>query len=84
METAPDLLWGTFDDLKNTRRISRSQAYVLLQEGAIKAKRVGGRRLINMRSVDEFLDSCPDHAPREVSREMMRRASRSASRRTAK
>ncbi len=40
--------------------VSRSTAYNLLARGAIRAKRIGGRTLIDVRHSAEWLSSQPD------------------------
>lgn len=45
--------------------IGRSQAYALLNSGAIESKYIGRRRLVDVTSLRAFADALPDH-PRRV------------------
>jgi|SRR5215510_10426084 len=83
-----EILWGTFRDLKRKYSIPRSSGYVLIQEGAIRSKLIRhkgqrgcGRRLIDLRSVESFLNGCPDKPTAAVRRTMTKRAFASADKR---
>jgi excisionase family DNA binding protein len=52
--------WGTFEDVEQTRRVSRSQQYKLIGEGKIVARKLGARTLIDLESVDAYLTALPD------------------------
>jgi hypothetical protein len=80
-----EVLWGTFRDLERKYSIARSSGYVLIQEGLIRSKLIRhkkqrgcGRRLIDMRSVEAFLNGCPEKPTAAVRRTMTRRAFQSA------
>ena len=70
--------WGTLDDLTRLYAITRSSAYFLISEGRIKSRLIRfkhnrggtGRRLVDLRTVEEFLDSCPTRPTRGISRRM--------------
>jgi hypothetical protein len=85
-----EILWGTFRDLKRKYSIPRSSGYVLIAEGAIRSKLVRhkgqrgcGRRLVDMRSVEAFLNGCPEKPTAAVRRTMTKRAFASADKRAA-
>jgi len=85
-----DMRWGMFDDLERLYRITRSAAYYLIAEGKIKSRLIKfqgskgtGRRLIDLRSVEAFLDSCPTTPTKGISRRMRNAAIRSAAARAA-
>jgi hypothetical protein len=85
-----EILWGTFRDLERRYSIPRSSGYVLISEGLIRSKlirhkgqRGAGRRLIDMKSVEEFLAGCPEKPSVKISREMTRRAFQSADKKRA-
>lgn len=78
MDKFNEVLWGTFADLEHRYRIPRSTGYAHLANGDFRSKRVHGRRLIDMRSVEAFLNRCPERPPKKVSREMTLRAFKSA------
>lgn len=48
------------------RRVSRSQAYRLLNAGKIKAKKLGTRTVITAESDHAFVASLPDYEPRQA------------------
>jgi hypothetical protein len=86
-----EILWGTFRDLERKYSIPRSSGYVLIQEGLIRSKLIRhkkqrgcGRRLIDMRSVEAFLNGCPEKPTAAVRRTMTKRAFASADKRAAK
>lgn len=86
-----EILWGTFRDLERRYSIPRSSGYVLIQQGAIRSKLIRhkgqrgcGRRLIDMKSVEEFLNGCPQKPTAAVRRTMTKRAVASADARAAK
>jgi hypothetical protein len=86
-----EILWGTFRDLERKYSIPRSSGYVLISEGLIRSKLIRhkkqrgcGRRLIDMRSVEEFLNGCPEKPTAAVRRRMLKRALASADARAAK
>src|SRR5262249_29461468 len=81
----PDIWWGTFNDLKRVFSIPRSTAYLLIERKLIRSRLIPskgqrgiGRRLIDLRSVEEFLDGCPTRPTPAVRRKMKRRAEKSA------
>jgi hypothetical protein len=57
---AADATWGTIDDVARTRRLSRFAIYNAIHDGRVKAKKAGSRTLINLPSVDAYLDALPD------------------------
>jgi hypothetical protein len=86
-----EILWGTFRDLERKYSIPRSSGYVLIQQGAIRSKLIRhkgqrgcGRRLIDLRSVEAFLNGCPEKPTAAVRRTMTKRAFASADKRAAK
>jgi hypothetical protein len=83
-----EVLWGTFRDLARKYSIPRSSGYVLIQQGAIRSKLIRhknqrgcGRRLIDMRLVEAFLNGCPEKPTAAVRRTMIKRAVASAGKR---
>ena len=69
-----DKKWGPLDDLEWLYGITRSAGYYLIAEGKIKSKLIKfrgshgtGRRLVDFRSVESFLDSCPTKPTKAVS-----------------
>jgi hypothetical protein len=85
-----EIRWGTLDDLTRLFGLTRSAGYYLIAEGKIKSRLVRfkhshgtGRRLIDMRSVEAFLDACPITPTKGVSRRMRNAALRSAAVRAA-
>jgi len=85
-----EILWGTFRDLERKYSIPRSSGYVLIQEGLIRSKLIRhkgqrgcGRRLIDMRSVEAFLNGCPEKPTAAVRRTMTKRAFASVDKRAA-
>ena len=86
-----DQRWGTFDDLERLYGLNRSVGYYLISEGEIKSRlirfkgsRGTGRRLIDFKSVETFLDSCPTATTKGITRRMRNAAMRSAAVRSAK
>ena len=82
--------WGPLDDLTRLYGITRSAAYHLIAEGKIKSRLVRfkhsrgtGRRFIDLRSVEAFLDACPITPTKGVSRRMRNAALRSVAVRAA-
>src|SRR5262249_53167902 len=83
--------WGTLDDLWRLYGLTRSTGYYLIAEGKIKSRLVRfahsrgtGRRLIDMRTVERFLQSCPTSPAKNISRRMRNAALRSAAARSGK
>jgi excisionase family DNA binding protein len=54
-----DARWCTINDVAETRRISRFQIYKLINEGSVKARKLGSRTLIDLQSLDAYLDALP-------------------------
>jgi hypothetical protein len=54
--------WGDFKALQNRfpGAWGRTRAYALLNEGKLRAKRVGGRTLWDFASADELIAGSPD------------------------
>ena len=85
-----DQRWGSFEDLERLYGITRSAGYFLIAEGRIKSRLIRfhgskgtGRRLVEFRSVEAFLDSCPVTPTKGVSRRTRNAALRSAAVRVA-
>jgi excisionase family DNA binding protein len=51
--------WGSFQDVEETRRISRSEQYKLIRAGRIVARKLGTKTLIDLQSVDDYISSLP-------------------------
>ena len=86
-----DQRWGTFDDLERLYGLSRSVGYYLIAENKVKSRlirfkgsRGTGRRYIDLRTVEFFLDSCPVTTTKGITRRMRNAAMRSAAVRSAK
>lgn len=47
----------TVDDLMKVMRVSKPTVYNQFKSGALKSKKVGGRRLVSHESLTEFLNS---------------------------
>ena len=60
---AADARWGTINDVAETRRVSRFQTYKLINQGIVRARKLGSRTLIDLRSVDAYLDTLPEVRP---------------------
>ena len=72
-----DKRWGSLDELEHLYGITRSCGYFLIAEGKIKSRLIRfkhskgtGRRLVDFRSVEAFLDSCPTDPTQGISRRM--------------
>ena len=86
-----DQRWGSLDDLERLYGLSRAVGYYLIAENKIKSRlirfkgsRGTGRRLIDLRTVESFLDSCPVMTTKGISRRMRNAAFRSAAARSVK
>ena len=85
-------VWNTVDQITASHGLSRNVLYKLIDEGIIQAKLVcipgskgRGHRLINVRSVERFIEACDTYAPAKVTRRMRQLARASvASRQVAK
>jgi hypothetical protein len=82
--------WGTMDDLERLYGLARSMGYYLLSEGKIKSRLIRirgskgtGRRLIDLRSVERFIENCPVTPTKSVSRRTRNAGLRSAAVRSA-
>lgn len=51
------------DDAAEHIGISRSQVYILLGDGKLKARKAGGRTLIDYSSIKAYHASLPDYVP---------------------
>jgi hypothetical protein len=51
--------WGSFQDVEETRSISRSEQYKLIRTGRIVARKLGSKTLIDLQSVDDYIASLP-------------------------
>src|SRR5262245_11300155 len=66
--------YGTLRDVELTRRVSRANAYKLIGDGKIIARKLGSRTLIDLQSLDAYLASlpsatvAPSRAPHEQKR----------------
>ncbi len=58
--TQPSPLLLTVPDACRRAALSRSRLYRLMDAGEIRAKKLGGRRLIVTESLDAFVDAIPD------------------------
>jgi len=87
-----DRAWVSVKRITASHSLSRNSLYKLIDEGIIRAKLVRipgskalGHRLINVRSVERFIESADTYAPPTVTRKMRQLARASvASRRAAK
>lgn len=52
--------WASFNDLRDRYPLSRNRAYKLLAQGKLKAKRLGGRTVWDLRSAEALFDALPD------------------------
>ena len=86
-----DQRWGSLDALERLYDITRYAAYDLIAEGKIKSRLIRfkgskgtGRRLVDFRSVEAYLDSCPVTTTKGISRRMRHAALCSAAARSVK
>lgn len=52
--------WATFNDLRDLYPLSRNRAYKLLALGKLRAKRLGGRTVWDLKSAEALFESLPD------------------------
>jgi hypothetical protein len=91
-ESRSDREWVSVPQIAASHHLSRNSIYKLIDEGVIKAKLVRipgskalGHRLINVRSVERFIEAQDTYAPAKVTRQMRKLARASvASRQVAK
>lgn len=79
-----EAFWGSFNRLEARYGIPRSSAYQHIENGDFRSRLVGNRRLIDFRSVDAYLEKCPERPSRKVSRAMTINAFKSADARAQK
>jgi hypothetical protein len=72
-DTLNEILWGRFPDVERVFSIPRSTTYDLINEGLIrsrllrqKGQRGSGVRLIDMQSVRDYIESCPQKTPKAI------------------
>ncbi len=53
--------WGSLEQLRQRYPLGRTRAYQLLNEGKLKAKRLGGRTVWDFASADQLFTSLPDY-----------------------
>jgi len=68
-----EVLWGTFDVATRRSSLSRGTLYNLIADGLIRSRvirrknaRGAGHRLIDLRSLDEFIENSPSDSPEKV------------------
>src|SRR5262249_7082012 len=68
-----EILWATMNIASRTRSLSRGTLYNLIKDGSIKSRvirrpnaRGAGLRLIDLASLDAFIEGCPSDIPDEV------------------
>jgi hypothetical protein len=85
-------VWDSVEQVIASHALSRNTLYKLIDEGVIRSKLIQvpgskgqGHRLIDVHSLERFINSCNTHAPAKVMR-LMRRLARAsvASRHVAK
>jgi hypothetical protein len=85
-------VWAPVEQVIASHALSRNTLYKLIDEGVIRSKLIQvpgskgqGHRLIDVHSLERFINSCNTHAPAKVMR-LMRRLARAsvASRHVAK
>src|SRR5262249_16009365 len=68
-----EIRWGNFDEATRITSISRGQLYNLIHDGLIRSRvirrknaRGSGLRLIDLNSLQEFIENSPSESPAEV------------------
>jgi hypothetical protein len=77
MDMFNEILWGRFSDVHRLFSLPRSTTYCLINDGVIKSKLVRrkgqrgcGIRLIDMRSVQKFIENSPEKPTKRTSDRM--------------
>lgn len=63
---APPQRWLTIEATAAYASLSRATVYRLIDRSLIASSRVGSRRLVDLRSVDHYLEQCRTNPPAEA------------------